>query len=59
LLPFEFAAAGDKPIDLPIGDAPDDILAHAIAPIDGKLGVQIEADAAAGNFSNQFRRIST
>ena len=43
-----------EPVEGTILDAPDDILADAVAAIDVELGVQVAADAADGHLGDQF-----
>src|SRR3954454_20256127 len=50
------ALAQDEVIDLAVVNAPDDVLAHAVAAIDIELVVQIVACGTSCDLGDQFRR---
>ena len=49
-----FTLFENEVIDLAVEDAPDDVLADAVAAVDVELGVEVIAGGGSGDFCNQF-----
>src|SRR5262249_30258786 len=51
---FVLAVTQHEPVDGTIADTPDEILAHTIATVDAKFGMQVDADGAGRHLHGKF-----
>src|SRR5207248_11766368 len=53
--PFPYTTLFRSPIDFPLQDTPDDVLAHPAAAVHSQPGVQVVVGAARRHFHRQLR----